>query len=162
MDNQKYIAIPGGWGSDQSIMGKTISHEVLMGKKGEFESGCLWNFPSHMLKIRFLNVQNSHSAWATDAPNFHSIWVNRLHLSVFKFLSILDFFYIHISSRSTSYNQNQPRQNCVHHGLPVYNFLQSWTILSLWFIQSLLHQVLGAVYPGIKLPGHEADHSSSI
>jgi hypothetical protein len=36
VDNKKYIAIPGVWGSDHSIMGKTISHEVLMGKKGEF------------------------------------------------------------------------------------------------------------------------------
>jgi hypothetical protein len=60
VDNKKYIAIPGGWGSDHSITGKTVSHEVLMRKKGEFESGCLWNFPFHMLKIRFLNIQNSH------------------------------------------------------------------------------------------------------
>ena len=55
------------------------------------------------------------------------------------------------------YNQNQPRQNCVHHGLSVYNFHQSWTILSLWFNQSPLHQVLGVVYPGIKLPGHASE-----
>lgn len=127
MDNKKYTAIPGGWGSDHSITGKTVSHEVLMGKKGEFESGCLWNFPSHMLKIRFLNIQNLHSAWATDAANFHSTGVNRPHLSVFKFFSILGFF-LYISSCSTSYNQNQPRQNCVDHGLPAYNLLQSLTI----------------------------------
>jgi len=70
-----------------------------------------------------------------------------------------NFFYIYISSHSTSYNQNQPRQNCVDQGLPVYNFLQILTILFLWFIQSPLHLVPGALYTGINLPGHEADHS---
>jgi len=31
--------------------------KFLWEKKGEFEFGCLWNFPSHMLKIRFLTFK---------------------------------------------------------------------------------------------------------